>query len=46
MEEDYQLFLQLHENQLRASGVPEHLHKALSRKLSNQTFDAGKTFFY
>lgn len=41
MSEDYELFNRLHENQLRASGVPEHLYKALSLKLSNQIFDAG-----
>ena len=32
----YEEFLKLHESQLRASGVPEHLFKAIGHKLNNQ----------
>ena len=41
-EVDYDTFVKLHESQFRASGVPEHLYAALSKKLSRQIFDAGK----
>lgn len=37
-------FLQQHEAQLRASGVPEHLFKAIAVKLENGIFDAGEYF--
>lgn len=37
-------FLAQHENQLRASGVPEHLFKAIAVKLENGIFDAGEFF--
>lgn len=37
-------FVQLHSNQLTASGVPELFWKTLCRKLNNQTFDAGDAF--
>lgn len=38
------LFLKQHEGQLRASGVPEHLFKAIAVKLENGIFDAGEFF--
>lgn len=40
----YEQFLVYHEAQLRASGVPEHLFKAISHKLNHQIFDAGEFF--
>lgn len=40
----YEKFLASHELQLRASGVPEHLFKAINNKLHNQVFDAGDYF--
>lgn len=39
---NYELFLQLHEAQLRASDVPAHLWVNLCHKLTNQVFDAGE----
>lgn len=39
---NYELFLHLHEAQLRASAVPEHLWLNLCHKLTNQVFDAGE----
>lgn len=38
----YENFLAFHEVQLRTSGVPEHLFKAVNSKLNNQIFDAGE----
>lgn len=40
----FQQFVHFHGNQLKSSGVPEHLWHTLSRKLESQTFDAGNTF--
>lgn len=37
-------FVHFHGNQLKSSGVPEHLWHTLSRKLEQQTFDAGNAF--
>lgn len=37
-------FLKQHEGQLRASGVPEHLFKAIAVKVENGIFDAGEFF--
>lgn len=41
---EYEAFLHLHEAQLRASAVPQHLWMNLCHKLSNQIFDAGEKF--
>lgn len=40
----YETFLAVHESQLRAGGVPEHLYKAICTKLTSQIFDAGEFF--
>lgn len=40
----YEHFLASHELQLKASGVPEHLFKAINNKLHNQIFDSGEYF--
>lgn len=40
--DNYEQFLQLHEAQLRASDVPDHLWMNLCHKLTNQVFDAGE----
>lgn len=37
-------FVHLHGNQLTSSGVPKHFWHTLSRKLEQQTFDAGNAF--
>lgn len=37
-------FIQLHSNQLSASGVPQLFWKSLCKKLNNQVFDAGDAF--
>ncbi|KAL3100467.1 hypothetical protein niasHT_021914 [Heterodera trifolii] len=41
---NYEQFLQVHEPQLLASGLPELFWKSLYKKISNQIFDAGKYF--
>lgn len=43
-QEQIDAFLKQHENQLRASGVPEHLFRAIAVKLENGIFDAGEFF--
>lgn len=40
----YESFLDLHESQLQASGVPERYWKSLNTKLNFQVFDAGEFF--
>ncbi|KAI3415547.1 Tubulin--tyrosine ligase-like protein 12 [Globodera pallida] len=40
----YKQFLQIHEPQLLAAGLPELFWKNLHEKLANQIFDAGKYF--
>lgn len=40
----FKQFVELHGNQLKSSGVPEHLWHAISRKLELQLFDAGNAF--
>lgn len=42
--DSYETFLALHEPQLRAGGVPEHLFKAVCNKLNSQIIDAGEFF--
>lgn len=43
-QEQFDVFLAQHENQLRASGVPEYLFKAIATKLETAAFDAGLYF--
>ncbi|CAK4081372.1 unnamed protein product [Aphanomyces euteiches] len=44
MADEYASFLALHEAQLRASNVPEHLWASLHHKLKDEIFDAGVYF--
>jgi hypothetical protein len=38
----FDTFLALHNNQLKASAVPEHFYKALFEKIQSQLFDGGE----
>lgn len=41
---EFENFLEYHEAQLKAAGVPEHLYKAICHKCNNQIFDSGDYF--